>query len=214
MREISILTLGAGQQLCYGQSMGSWAPLSPMHEQPAMHHGLVRPAAFPGDRGSSCSERQQEASLISLDVAEKEGPDLWLMGGKSPCPTCDSPAPSLLGLVSTVASLPGSQQCGRACGAQRGFGSGSFFVSSRANDKPYDQGLPLVPRPWDLVLRATRAAGLPSPGEQLALCCSTSLGDSGASRYCVSAFLRNQVLETAVFVLPGCLSRVLALWRQ
>lgn len=113
MREISILNLGAGQILCCAESMGWWAPVSPMHEQPAMHQGHVRPAAFQGGTGSSCSERQWEASLIYLDVAEKEGPDLSLMGGKSPCPTCDSPAPPLLGWMSRVASLPGSQQSGR-----------------------------------------------------------------------------------------------------
>lgn len=109
MRKISILSLGVGQLLCYAQSMGWWAPASPMHEQPAVHHGHGRPAAFQGDMGNSCSEGQQEARLISLDVTEKEGPDLCLMGGKSPCSTSSSPAPPLFGWVSAVASLPGSQ---------------------------------------------------------------------------------------------------------
>lgn len=183
MRGISILNLGAGQILCCAQSMGWWAPVSPMHEQPAMHQGHVRPAAFQGGTGSSCSERQWEASLISLDVTEKEGPDLSLMGGKSPCPTCDSPAPPLLGWMSRVASLPGSQQSpgeSSVWSCQRGLGSGSFLVLSRGIDEPHDQGLPLVPRPWDLVLKATRATGLPCRGEQLALCCCLTLSDSGA----------------------------------
>lgn len=165
MREISILYLGAGQQLCYAQSMG-WAPASPMHEQPAMHHGHVRPAAFQGGMGSSCSERQQGARLFSLDVTEEECPDLWLMSGKISLSHLWQHSPtSLARWAQGHYCLPHSRVWERAlCGpavAPRGYSS--FSVLSRATDESHDPGLPLVPRPWEQVLRTTRAAGLPCP---------------------------------------------------
>lgn len=193
MRKTSILSLGAGQQLCSAQSMGWWAPASPLHEQPALHHGCGKSAAFQGGVGSSCREGQQEARLISLDVTEKEGPDLWLIGGKSPCSTCDSPAPPLFGWVSTVASLPGSQHSlgqssvwsclwlpeGAWIWFLFGFVQGHWWII------PWPR-CASCPQTLEPGVRATRAAGLPCPGEQLALCCCPTLGDSGAQRYSAS----------------------------
>lgn len=217
MRKTSILSLGAGQQLCSAQSMGWWAPASPLHEQPALHHGYGKSAAFQGGVGSSCSEGQQEPRLISLDVTEKEGPDLWLIGGKTSLFHLWQPSPTYVwlgehsGITAWLTAESGTELSVVLPVAPRGgldlvrfwFCPGPQMNNTMTLLSP-DPGTWCESHQGCWLALPWRAAGpllLPNTGW---LRCPKI--------FCVfvCAFLRNQALETTVFDLPLCLSKVLA----